>query len=273
MKTFFSSNHSNANRRDQMIRYWQFTLIELLVVIAIIAILAAMLLPALNKARDKAKTISCVNLFKQVGLSVAQYVNDYDDYMPYGVENDAAANNGDTVKYSDCWYVKLWPYMKGGATMPGWVESAKNQGNSVSPFICPGGLDQIYPLAGNPDWWNLTNLGWNNKLIAGDVPGGSWWLLPFKKKMSRCKIPSEAAIMWDLRKGVLWENRGRVSRDSNNVNLLDCADFRHHGMANHLMVDGHAETISGRGLSWEIYVSRYAAPFYLDATGNNPFWK
>ncbi len=66
----------------------KFTLIELLVVIAIIAILAALLLPALNKARDRSKDATCVSRNKQLGAAHLLYANDYNDYLVYHTSSD-----------------------------------------------------------------------------------------------------------------------------------------------------------------------------------------
>ena len=94
MKLRVSQHHLQSEKKQL------FTLIELLVVIAIIAILAAMLLPALSKAREKARTISCANNYSTLGRYLALYFPDHEDFFPHS--NTSNSLNFWGFSYASC---------------------------------------------------------------------------------------------------------------------------------------------------------------------------
>jgi prepilin-type N-terminal cleavage/methylation domain-containing protein len=115
-----------------------FTLIELLVVIAIISILAAMMLPALSMAKEKARTIRCLSNLKQIGVALTMYSDDCQDRLipaEYNIRKGAAADDGWPTILHNQRYLAA-PKCKHYYEVP----------DSGSVFRCPSGLPSVYSL-------------------------------------------------------------------------------------------------------------------------------
>ena len=121
----------------------KFTLIELLVVIAIISILMAILLPALKKARDLTKQISCLNNFKNIGYACTMYAMDYNSWMPSSVWQPG---NSSTRWFEWCSSLPALGYMK---SKSGYISTVKFNGKRCN-YACPSVLTTEYPTFASP---------------------------------------------------------------------------------------------------------------------------
>jgi prepilin-type N-terminal cleavage/methylation domain-containing protein/prepilin-type processing-associated H-X9-DG protein len=215
-----------------------FTLIELLVVIAIIAILAAMLLPALSRARGAAQKTACLNNMRQIGLGALMYVQDSQDVFP-GSASNAIGHQPDD-----------WIYWQQG--IPG-VQLQDSRiiiplGGRVNTniFLCPADR-RIGPGPAYLYSYTMVSVtyGGANHGITSIVLGGTYQ--PFRQ--SQVKRGSEKLMLAEEEVTASQPDDGRFLLTGDGVSAANFISSRHSKKANITFADGHVTTLVPKELS------------------------